>query len=73
MKQFKYINYRNKEDKERLINKLSTLYKKENDMRLCQIISNLEGTGPQDLFFLYDDELEEMIDQELARKGGEIK
>ena len=31
----------------------------------CQLISNLHGTGPRDIFFTYDDQLEEMINQQL--------
>ena len=61
----KYINYRKKEDKRRLMEKLSELYLKHYDWRLCQVISNLHGNGRQDIFFTYDDELESMIDEEL--------
>lgn len=61
----KYVNYRNKDDKKRLIEKLLKLYDKQYDIRLCQLISNLHGVGQQDIFFTYDDELEKMIDEAL--------
>lgn len=38
---------------------------KQHDIRLCQLLSNLKGSGPQDLFHLYDDELEYLIDEAL--------
>jgi len=61
----KYINYRNSEDKKRLIEKLLKLYEHQYDIRLCQLISNLHGTGPHDIFFTYDDILEKLIDDAL--------
>ena len=61
----KYINYRDPEDKKRLIEKLLKLYEKQCDIRLCQLISNLHGVGPHDIFFTYDDMLEKLIDEEL--------
>ena len=64
----KYINYRDKEDKKRLIEKLAKVYDKQYDIRLCQFISNLHGCGQQDIFFTYDDQLEEMLDKELNQQ-----
>lgn len=63
----KYINYRDKKDKKRLIEKLLKLYEYQYDIRLCQLISNIHGLGPQDIFHTYDDQLEEMIDIELKQ------
>jgi len=60
-----YINYRNKEDKQRLIDKLTKLYMHQHDIRLCQLLSNLKGLGPQDMFHFYDDKLEEALDEAL--------
>jgi len=61
----RYINYRDTADKTRLIEKLAKLYANSYDLRLCQVISNLHGLGQQDIFFTYDDQLEEMLDKEL--------
>jgi hypothetical protein len=66
--EMKYINYRDKKDKDRLIKKLAELYNKQYDIRLCQLISNLHGVGRQDIFFTYDDELEIIIDNLLEEK-----
>ena len=62
----KNINYRELEDKKRLIEKLALLYNSQYDIRLCQLISNLHGTGVQDIFYTYDDKLEKMIDKALT-------
>lgn len=48
-----------------IIAKLLKLWAKKQDWRFCQLISNLHGTGPQDIFYTEDDELERMIDEML--------
>lgn len=65
MEKEKNINYRKLEDKQRLIEKLAQLYNSHYDIRLCQLISNLHGTGVQDIFYTYDDKLEKLIDEAL--------
>ena len=60
-----YINYRKPEDKQRLMEKLTLLYMKQYDIRLCQLISNLKSPGSHDIFYMYDDHLEELIDEAL--------
>jgi len=57
-----YINYVKKEDQERLLEKLHKAWIKAPGWRLCQVISNLHGAGPQDIFHTYDDTLEETLD-----------
>lgn len=42
----------------RIIDLIETGWKKVPDWRLCQFISNLHGTGPQDIFHTEDDALE---------------
>ena len=44
---------------ERIIPLLKEAWEKAPEWRLCQFISNLHGTGPQDIFHTGDDELEE--------------
>ena len=46
----------------RVLSKLKRLWLKLGTWRFCQLISNLHGSGPQDIFHTSDDELEEAID-----------
>ena len=48
-----------------IIAKLLKLWAKVPDWRFTQLISNLHGTGPQDIFFTEDDDLLEMINKML--------
>ena len=45
----------------RITKKLEKAWKKSPDQRLGQFISNLLGPGPHDVFFMEDDEWEELI------------
>lgn len=45
-----------------IIAKLLKLWARVPDWRFCQLISNLHGVGPQDIFYTEDDELEKGID-----------
>ena len=47
----------------RIIAKLLKLWNTVPDWRFCQIISNLHGLGPQDIFHTEDDDLEKAIDE----------
>jgi uncharacterized protein YihD (DUF1040 family) len=47
----------------RILSKLDKYWKKNPDWRICQLISNLHGTGPQDIFHTEDEELEEVLDK----------
>jgi hypothetical protein len=49
----------------RIIIKLEKFWKKNPDWRFCQLISNLHGRGPQDIFFTEDEELEQVLDKNL--------
>jgi len=46
----------------RILSKLENVWKYNPDWRLCQLVSNLFGTGPQDVFYKEDDDLEERLD-----------
>ena len=48
-----------------IIAKLIKLWGRLPDWRLCQLISNLHGGGPQDIFYTEDDELEKLINKML--------
>ena len=45
-----------------IIAKLQAAWEKVPDWRLGQLISNLIGTGPQDVFFPEDEEWEKWLD-----------
>lgn len=46
---------------DRICAKLAEVWSKQPDLRLGQLISNLMGTGKQDVFYTEDDEWEEML------------
>jgi hypothetical protein len=49
----------------RIAEKLVKVWGYTPDCRLGQLVSNLKGLGPQDIFYFEDDQLEERLDQEL--------
>lgn len=49
----------------RICKKLEQAWKKVPDYRLGQLVSNLLGPGPHDVFFLEDTDWEELIDEML--------
>lgn len=51
--------------------KLDIAWKYHPDYRLGQLISNLMGPGPHDVFFLEDDEWEKLIDSQITDKDRE--
>jgi hypothetical protein len=46
---------------DRILELLREVWKIYPDYRLGQLISNLLGPGPHDVFFLEDDEMEELL------------
>jgi hypothetical protein len=46
---------------DRIVEELRTAWKRDPDQRLGQLLSNLQGTGPQDLFYVEDDEWERLL------------
>ncbi len=46
----------------KIVVKLGVAWSHVPDWRLGQLVSNLLGTGPQDVFNLEDDELEKLLD-----------
>ena len=48
-----------------IIAKLLKLWNTVPDWRFCQLISNLHGLGPQDIFHTQDEDLEKAIDEML--------
>lgn len=46
----------------RIIKKLETAWELVPDWRLGQLVSNLQGPGPRDVFFLEDSKWEQLID-----------
>jgi hypothetical protein len=46
----------------RICKKLEKVWKRSPDQRLCQLISNLHGPGPQDIFFTEDEIIEDIMD-----------
>lgn len=52
----------------RIILKLGKLWCRFPDYRLGQLISNLQGPGVRDVFFMEDDEWEKLIEDQL--EGG---
>lgn len=58
----------------RMLIKLDIAWKKYPDYRLGQMVSNLLGPGPHDVFFLEDDEWEKLIEAHLTKKEiNEVK
>lgn len=51
-----------------IIAKLQAAWEKVPDWRLGQLISNLIGTGPQDVFFPEDEEWEKWLDDFNGKK-----
>jgi len=49
----------------RIIKKLEKVWKKHPDYRLGQLVSNLLGPGPHDVFFPEDEEWEDLLDHHL--------
>ena len=47
---------------DRIVEKLGEAWKKVPDWRLGQLVSNLQGTGPQDVFHLQDERAEELLE-----------
>lgn len=45
----------------KILKKLQQAWLKVPDWRLGQLISNLRGTGPQDVFYVEDDEWQRLI------------
>jgi len=54
----------------RICEKLERVWRKHPDWRLGQLISNLIGNGPQDVFFPGDDFWEDSLNKNLKSKGG---
>lgn len=54
---------------ERMLNKIGFLWQENPDLRLCQLIYSILGKGKyssdNDLFYIEDDYLESLINQEL--------
>ena len=50
----------------RIINKLMTVWNLVPDWRLGQLVSNLLGPGPHDIFHIEDKEWERLLDTVLA-------
>lgn len=46
-----------------VIAKLLKLWARVPNWRFCQLVSNLHGLGPQDIFHTKDDDFEKMIDK----------
>ena len=53
----------------RVIAKLLKLWNTVPNWRFCQLISNLHGLGPQDIFYTQDEDLEKAIDEMLAESN----
>ena len=53
----------------RVIAKLLKLWNTVPNWRFCQLISNLHGLGPQDIFYIQDEDLEKAIDEMLAESN----
>lgn len=49
----------------RIIKLLEKFWAQHPDWRLCQLISNLHGAGPQHIFYTEDDEIEELLNRNL--------
>ena len=48
-----------------ILAKLLKLWARHQDWRFTQLVSNLHGTGRQDIFYTEDEEFEAMIDKML--------
>lgn len=48
---------------DRIVEKLGEAWKKVPDWRLGQLVSNLQGAGPQDVFHLDDERTEALLDR----------
>ena len=59
---------RNPDRIDRVIGKLGKVWHEQPDWRLCQLLSNLHGTGPQEIFFTEDDKLEATLDDILTQE-----
>ena len=53
---------------DRIIEKLGKVWHMEPQWRLGQLVSNLIGTGRQDVFFFEDTEWEQRLDEILAEQ-----
>lgn len=51
---------------DRILEKVGRFWKEVPDWRLGQLVSNLIGTGPQDVFHLEDTQLEQALDDVLG-------
>jgi hypothetical protein len=58
---------RNPERIDRITEKLRRVWHEVPDWRLGQLVSNLLGNGPQDVFFPEDTEWEKLLDGAIAR------
>lgn len=56
----------------RILQKLDELWMVRSDERLGQLLSNLLGTGIQDVFHIEDDEWERLIDDALKPYQPEL-
>lgn len=52
----------------RVLLKLESAWNLEPDWRLGQLISNLQGPGPQDVFYPEDEQWEERLDQFISER-----
>ena len=50
----------------RIVDKLERRWQQVPDWRLGQLVSNLQGPGPHDVFFMEDDEWEALLDAQLG-------
>ena len=53
----------------RLLSKLKRAWLNNKQLRFCQLISNLHGLGPQDIFYTQEEDLEKAIDEMLAESN----
>jgi hypothetical protein len=68
---------RNPDRIDRIAEKLRRAWHEVPDWRLGQLVSNLLGPGPQDVFFLEDNEWEKLLDELIsearsASNGGDV-
>lgn len=59
------IRLRDPERIDRIIAKLTILWRRDPDLRLGQLVSNLKGLGVQDVFYWEDEDLEQAINDVL--------
>ena len=55
----------------RIMTKLHKAWQLVPDWRLGQLISNLRGAGPQDVFHPEDEEWEALLDEFIAKRDGQ--